>query len=282
MVNSSSINLNLRSQRNRSFAQPMTKPAHLSSAFLKRLSVELTVSQLRSLSYVPALLIHYSFDLLGYPIEECLDRWMQQYRVNWLRLAIVEALYQGRYKGISIEQILALWQRRGQPICHFNHEFEQIVCSKLPEELLPFEAIVEAMETQLSLQQNGRPRLLEPVLEPESEPSLVPETEDKPTETDSDASSADSPSTPAPDDEQPSTPPPDLATPPESDEPKPLSALELLQSRLPDSPTQVQRSETQPPIDRFSPPLPASEFHLKLRSLAAEQETNESRSSPDN
>ena len=252
----------------------MTKPAPLSSAFLKRLSVELTVSQLRSLSYVPALLIHYSFDLLGYPIEECLDRWMKQYRVNWLRLAIVEALYQGRYKAISIEQILALWQRRGQPICHFNHEFEQIVCSKLPEELLPFEPIVEAMEIELMSQQNHQP------LPPEKEPASVEETEDKTANADSDA-----PSTPEQEEEQPSTepqhlsssatPPPDL-TKPESGEPKPLSPLELLQSRLPDSATQPQRSETQSPIDRFSPPLPSSEFHLKLRSLAAEPETNES------
>ncbi|MDB9376454.1 hypothetical protein, partial [Nodularia sphaerocarpa] len=44
-------------------------------------------------------------------------------------------LYQGRYKGISVQQILAFWQRRGQVIYHFNMEFERLICSKFPESL---------------------------------------------------------------------------------------------------------------------------------------------------
>jgi len=79
-----------------------------------------------------ALLIHYSFDISRDTVEELLGEWLAIYPAYWLRLAVVEALYQGRYKTVSVEQILVLWQRRGQPLYHFNHEFESLVCSSYP------------------------------------------------------------------------------------------------------------------------------------------------------
>ncbi|MBD2042324.1 hypothetical protein [Microcoleus sp. FACHB-672] len=82
-----------------------------------------------------ALLTHYSFDLGGYTAEQLIERWLGDYQAHWLRLALIEALYQGRYKAISVAQILALWRRRGQPIFHFNHEFERLVCRKFPNTL---------------------------------------------------------------------------------------------------------------------------------------------------
>lgn len=82
-----------------------------------------------------ALLTHYSFDLGGYKAEELVMRWRNQFPSNWLHLAVVEALYQGRYKAVSAQQILAMWQRRGQPTFHFNMEFERLICSKFPESL---------------------------------------------------------------------------------------------------------------------------------------------------
>ncbi|MDJ0675978.1 MAG: hypothetical protein QNJ36_11445 [Calothrix sp. MO_167.B42] len=80
-----------------------------------------------------ALLTHYSFDLGGYSPSELIARWQNLYPLNWLHLAIIEALYQGRYKAISVQQILVLWQRRGQATFHFNVEFENLVCSRFPE-----------------------------------------------------------------------------------------------------------------------------------------------------
>ncbi|MDJ0795231.1 MAG: hypothetical protein QNJ51_00090 [Calothrix sp. MO_167.B12] len=80
-----------------------------------------------------ALLIHYSFDLSGYSASELIARWQNQYPLSWLHLAIIEALYQGRYKAISVQQILALWLRRGQASFHFNVEFENLICSRFPE-----------------------------------------------------------------------------------------------------------------------------------------------------
>ncbi|OCQ96534.1 hypothetical protein BCD67_10665 [Oscillatoriales cyanobacterium USR001] len=79
-----------------------------------------------------ALLIHYSFDISRDTVEQLLSEWLAIYPPYWLRLAVIEALYQGRYKTISVEHILAMWQRRGQPLYHFNHEFERLVCSSYP------------------------------------------------------------------------------------------------------------------------------------------------------
>ncbi|MBD2609779.1 hypothetical protein H6G94_00575 [Nostoc punctiforme FACHB-252] len=82
-----------------------------------------------------ALLIHYSFDLSGYTANELVERWQTQYPLNWLHLAVIEALYQGRYKAVSVQQILVFWQRRQQATYHFNMEFERMVCSKFPQSL---------------------------------------------------------------------------------------------------------------------------------------------------
>jgi hypothetical protein len=78
------------------------------------------------------LLVHYSFELSHATATELVNHWLESYPSRWLRLAIIEALYQGRYKSISVEQILVCWHRRSKPIYHFNLEFEQLICSQLP------------------------------------------------------------------------------------------------------------------------------------------------------
>jgi hypothetical protein len=86
-------------------------------------------------SQIAILLTCYGFELRGYTIPDLIEQWLQQYQVRWIRLAVVEALYQGRYKTISVEQILKLWLRRGQPTYHFTHDFERLICQKLPRDL---------------------------------------------------------------------------------------------------------------------------------------------------
>jgi hypothetical protein len=83
-----------------------------------------------------ALLKHYSFDLGGYSTDQLVQHWLDHYPAIWLRMAIVEALYQGRYKAVSVDQILTLWHRRAQPVCHYNHEFERMICNRFPRNLL--------------------------------------------------------------------------------------------------------------------------------------------------
>lgn len=100
--------------------------------------------------HASALLVQYSFDLGGYSASEIIHKWLESVQASWVRLAVIEALYQGRYKSVSVEQILALWQRRGQPLCHFNHEFERIVCSKLPGDrtIVSLASEIEATDTE--------------------------------------------------------------------------------------------------------------------------------------
>jgi hypothetical protein len=88
-----------------------------------------------AVAYAVALLSHYGFELRGYTAEELVNLWLRNYQANWVRLGVIEALYQGRYKAVSVEQILAVWARRGQPIYRFNHEFERLISRKLPQSL---------------------------------------------------------------------------------------------------------------------------------------------------
>ncbi|WOD41646.1 hypothetical protein [Nodosilinea sp. E11] len=73
------------------------------------------------------LLEGYSFDVEAYPLQAVIAGWLEEYGSVWVSHAITEALYQGRYKIVSVDHILQLWQRRGQPIRHFNREFESII-----------------------------------------------------------------------------------------------------------------------------------------------------------
>lgn len=86
-------------------------------------------------THVVDLLTHYGFDLGGSNARQLTDVWQSRYAESWVRWAVIEALYQGRYKAVSVEQILQLWQRRQQPCYHFNYEFERLVCHKFPRDL---------------------------------------------------------------------------------------------------------------------------------------------------
>jgi len=74
-----------------------------------------------------ALLQHYSFDLGGYTIRDLTRAW-GSFKPEWVRQAVIESLFQGRYKAVSVNQILQLWERKGEPNCRYNREFERLVC----------------------------------------------------------------------------------------------------------------------------------------------------------
>lgn len=95
----------------------------------------MTLTPDSALACAEALLLHYGFEMGGYKAEELVAKWHNDYQANWVRLGVIEALYQGRYKSISVEQILASWNRRGQVMHHFNHEFERLICRKFPQNL---------------------------------------------------------------------------------------------------------------------------------------------------
>lgn len=85
-----------------------------------------------NISQTIELMNSYGLDLHGYTTKGIISHWLNTYHANWIRLATIEALYLGRYKAISIEQILSVWVRVGNPNPHFSHEFERLICRKLP------------------------------------------------------------------------------------------------------------------------------------------------------
>lgn len=74
-----------------------------------------------------ALLRHYGFDFGGYTTNDLVRAW-SSFDPEWVRQAVIEALFQGRYKAISVNQILIFWERKGEIICHHNREFERLIC----------------------------------------------------------------------------------------------------------------------------------------------------------
>lgn len=88
---------------------------------------------------VAELMVNYSLDLGGYSVQSWIEQWLTYYPAAWLYSAVVEALYQGRYKAVSIAQILELWRRRGKPVHHFSRDFERIISGR--SSLLSREAI---------------------------------------------------------------------------------------------------------------------------------------------
>jgi hypothetical protein len=84
-----------------------------------------TLSSAR-LSAAAALLQTYC--QLAQPEAEALViSWSQGYPSEWVYPAVIEALYQGRYKPVSVEQLLRFWQRRGRSLPRFSGEFESLV-----------------------------------------------------------------------------------------------------------------------------------------------------------
>ncbi|MGB5632090.1 MAG: hypothetical protein WBM44_10250 [Waterburya sp.] len=96
---------------------------------MTELTQDLSLAQARS------LIDSYAFDLGRDDAEKLLKYWLDLYHASWIRLATIEALYLGRYKAISIEHILSVWLRIGNPNPHFTYEFERLICRKLPKHL---------------------------------------------------------------------------------------------------------------------------------------------------
>ncbi len=89
------------------------------------------VSVSEAISETIVIVNYYGFELPESDTAQVVKKWSEQYAYQWLRPAVLEALYRGRYKGISVEEILRAWHRRGKPKLNFNSEFERLICEKL-------------------------------------------------------------------------------------------------------------------------------------------------------
>jgi hypothetical protein len=103
--------------------------------FKPRIKSGLKAVDPNQLLYAEDLLCYYKFALEGRTAAQVLRQWAQDYPVEWIRLAIIEALYQGRYKAVSVEQILQIWERRSQAQPRFDDEFAQLIRQRLPDNL---------------------------------------------------------------------------------------------------------------------------------------------------
>ncbi len=115
------------------------------------------------------LLEHYSFDIEGGSARSFVTYWAGDLPSEWLRLAVLEALYQGRYKAVSVSQILTLWERKQQPQTHFNAEFESLICDRLFAEV---EAEVEVTVAETAIEKD--PAALSEGSETQAESSSKP------------------------------------------------------------------------------------------------------------
>ncbi|HIK38452.1 MAG: hypothetical protein NZ901_06340 [Geminocystis sp.] len=77
----------------------------------------------------------YNFELNGYRMRDLLVKWTRRYPQSWIPLAVAEAIYQGRLKAISVEQILNSWMRRGSVVQSFNYEFLHLIQPEVEEEV---------------------------------------------------------------------------------------------------------------------------------------------------
>jgi hypothetical protein len=74
----------------------------------------------------------YGLSLDEQQVEAILITWFQKYDRAWILKAIVESLYRGRYKLVSVDNILKDWDRIGQPRYNFTPEYEREILQKMP------------------------------------------------------------------------------------------------------------------------------------------------------
>jgi hypothetical protein len=74
----------------------------------------------------------YGLELDGHQVDTLVASWLQKYDRNWIIKAIVESLYRGRYKIVSVDNILRDWQRLGRPRYNFTPEYEREILQNLP------------------------------------------------------------------------------------------------------------------------------------------------------
>lgn len=77
------------------------------------------------------LLEYYSFDLEKQAISQVVEDLVENYPTKWVIAAIIESIHQGRYKIVSVNNILLKWQLNGRPQHHFDVEFADLICSNL-------------------------------------------------------------------------------------------------------------------------------------------------------
>lgn len=221
-----------------------------------------------------ALLAHY-FNIHEGEAWVHAQQWTRHYSPDWVRLAVVEALYQGRYKLVSVQQILDLWGRRGKTLAHFNREFESLITVPLSEDMQASLRQVAQHEQMAHIEARRRQQRW-------LEPSVIPFPSQTPTPQEQPSPNPEVSQAPSPEEDPNLTPDPvalspssELAAPesvePPQGDPDPDRAPSL-DRPAPPVPESSATPMSQPPqrdgIHRFKPAQDSSGFDRKLLALA--------------
>lgn len=229
----------------------------------------------RDFEQAKLLLQEYSFDMGGFEAGALVAIWQERLGADptWIRAAVLEALYQGRYKAFSVEQILQGWKRRGHPVRHFNSEFERVVFGPIDPTISKYALMTTLSPSEL----------------------MTPQSEGRKTDAEEPTAAAIAP-VPPPDQEA----PPDVAAAPSEDEAGAASesataiasepdslelppvAIAAAPPNAADSPAATDDAAVaqaaaslfnQPePIQKFTPKPESSEFYERLQAVARESQ----------
>ncbi|NEQ45315.1 MAG: hypothetical protein F6K00_17970 [Leptolyngbya sp. SIOISBB] len=229
----------------------------------------------RDFEHAQLLMQEYSFDLGRFNASELVALWHERLQAepSWIRAAVLEALYLGRYKAFSVEQILQGWKRRSHPVRHFNSEFERAVFSPIDPTISQYAAMTalapyDLMSPQVDGGQNANslPSQSEAVLNSadmvHSEPSSL------------EAIASTTSTEPLPSTTEAEPQPPELLT----------SVTETSTPGNPDLTSLVDKAGADPdyaaslfrepePIQQFTPAPEPSEFYQRLQAVARHSES---------
>lgn len=228
----------------------------------------LPTSSERDCEQAKLLLQEYSFDLQGFKAGELVAIWQERLEAEptWIRAAVLEALYQGRYKAFSVEQILQGWKRRGHPVRHFNSEFERVVFGPIDPTISKYAMMTTQSPSELMLPQSEI-RLTEASATTEAIAEAPPAVM---TATSADLGTVPAATTDAtPDPPHLELPPTAIATsPPPTSEDAP--AMPPPDDRDAESTTAMFNQPA--PIEKFQPQPEPSEFYQRLQAVARHEE----------
>jgi hypothetical protein len=84
-------------------------------------------------NFITTVIDLYGLELDDHQVDPIVATWLQKYDSAWIVKAIVESLYRGRYKIVSVDNILRDWQRLGKPRYNFTPEYEREILQNLPD-----------------------------------------------------------------------------------------------------------------------------------------------------
>lgn len=224
----------------------------------------------RDCDHAKLLLEEYSFDLSGFAAGQLVAIWQERLGAepSWIRSAVIEALFLGRYKAFSVEQILQGWKRRGHPVRHFNSEFERVVFGPIDPTISKYAAMTTLSPSQLmSPQTDSAPssQISTAVSAAETDQSKTPQMADRVGDQPEAAADSivESPAAAAP---AQGAPPSDLVGGESKAVELPVSGKN---NAATDETTQTATIFNQPePIQKFTPDAKSSEFYERLQAVA--------------